>query len=345
MNKALRLLLITGLAAIFCISCTKDLINIPESYQRNDNPFSVERVPIEGGTVTLDKKTNGSIEHLNPESPALTFQAGDSLILTATAKNGYTFLNWVRNGKPISTDPIYQFVLEGKDVSNGQVKYHYEARFGLDYALQVIPSIDTVMPHDLIAAMGPYLHFGDNPPRIDTCFFADSLCLRKFIHNTDDTTTTYYLECPQYFPNTFLFGYYEQHRGILTSTKYERAYGDIAYGLGYYLFEDAENASDIFVMGNGNDFTIYYNQTCHRRMEPDESLSNYISDYSIKRTESVIISGTVSNQGIRNFHMGIRIEEYSEESPRIGQLYYLPAIHDIFLYDYPDDYLRYTTSF
>ena len=40
MNKKLSLLLFTGLAAFLCASCNKVEEIFPESFQRNDNPFS-----------------------------------------------------------------------------------------------------------------------------------------------------------------------------------------------------------------------------------------------------------------------------------------------------------------
>lgn len=213
----------------------------------------------------------------------------------------------------------------------------------LDYALQVIPSIDAVMPDELIAIMGPYLHFGDNPPRIDTCFYADSIRLARFVHNIDDTTTTYFLLDSQYFSNKFTYRYYGQHRGIADSCLYERSYGDISYGLGYYMYENGTANDNIYIMGDGDGFTIYYRQTCKKRMEPDESLSSYISDYNVHREESIIITGRVTPQGIADFRMGMCVEGYSEQSPRIGLLHFLPAKHDIFIYDYPNNYFRYTS--
>ena len=207
----------------------------------------------------------------------------------------------------------------------------------LDYSLQAIPSIDEVMPADLIAAMGPYLNFGDNPPSIDTCFFADSIHLARFIHNQDiDPSSTYTLVDDQYITNKFTYRFHDQHRGIVDSYQYERAFGDISYGLGYFLYENASVTDNIYIMGDNNKFTVFFYQTCKRRMEPDESLASYISDYNIERKESIIMSGRVTINGITDFHMGMRIEGYSEASPRIGQLHFLPQIHDIFLYDYPN---------
>lgn len=215
----------------------------------------------------------------------------------------------------------------------------------IDYSIQSIPAIDEVMPAELVAVMGPYLHFGDNPPRIDTCFFADSLRLARFIHNTDiDPASTYTMTDGQFFKNKFNYCFQDQHRGIVDTFRYERAYGDISYGLGYYLFDDATVVDSIFVMGSGNDFTAYFRQSVYRRMEPNESLSGYIPDYDIQRRESVIMTGTLTPQGVSDFHLASRVESYSYESPRIGELHFMPQIHDIFLYDYPG-ILPYSPSF
>jgi len=334
MTKALHFMLLSSLAALFCVSCTK--VTPSDRFYVSANPtaaasgFTLQRAVRTSDTVYL--------ETVNPMPDTLTL--GDSLVLTAKTTNGYTFINWLQDGKKVSTSPSYGFIVE-----SGMQKSHFEACFGLDYALQVIPSIDSVMPEELVAVMGPFLNFGDNPPRIDTCFFSDSLRLAQFIHNTDNPATTYFLLAPQYFSNKFSYRYYGQHRGITDSCNYKRAYGDISYGLGYYMFEIASTQDDIYIMGSGDSFTIYYQQTCKKTMEPDESLSNYISDYYAHRNESVIITGRVTPQGIADFHLGMRVEGYSEQSPRIGELHYLPAIHDIFIYDYPDDYLKYTSSF
>jgi hypothetical protein len=337
MNKTLRHLLLTGIAAFICASCSKVESLFPEPFVRNDKPFSVEKVPVEGGIITLERLVNGVPSQLNPESSSLSFEVGDTLILTATPKGGYTFINWVRDGKPYSNQASYQFCLEAKDLLDGKVKYHHEARFGLDYAIQSIPSIDEVMPADLIAEMGPYLHFGDNPPRIDTFSF-DVLQILHFIHNSDhpeipyDTVAMYYRRDGEYYPNRFEFGFYGQHRQVFDSCSYKRVYKDLLPNTD--LIEYANTQDSIFIMGNGNDFTIYYRQSMKRTIDPyNEMYANAMTGgLSIVRVESTIISGTVSptSQSIQNFHWGLRIEEYSEENPAIGKT--MPAIHDMFHY-------------
>lgn len=208
-----------------------------------------------------------------------------------------------------------------------------------NYAIQSIPSIDEVLQEapDLIAEMGPYLHFGDNPPKIDS-FSINAIELLHFIHNTDhpeipyDTNTMYYRRDGEVYETKVTFKFNDQHRGVYPSCSFERAYGEL--GLGSYLFEDANTNADIFIMGNNDDFTIYYKQSMQRRIEPSNSLlgANLTGGLSLIRIESVIISGTKIGDGITNFHWGFRVEQYEEgdasASFQIGKQ--LPAIHDMF---------------
>lgn len=218
----------------------------------------------------------------------------------------------------------------------------------LDYALQSIPSIDEVIPADLITAMGPFLNFGDDPPRIDTCFCAlDSIRIARFIHNTDiDINSEYFLIDSQFitYPK-HNFRFHSQHRGVADLYQYERSFGDIAYGLGYFMFENATVKDKIYIMGSDNKFTAYFKQSCKRRMEPDESLSSFITDYKIVRDESVIITGELTPAGVINFRLGTYIESYDQNSPRIGKIGGVPQLHDIIIYDYPEITMPYDTAF
>ncbi len=344
MNKKLRILLLTGLAALFCSSCSKMEEILPESYKRNDLPFSVEKVPVEGGTITLQKVVGESVVNIDPASATQTFSVGDTLILTATAKNGYTFINWKRDGVEKSIQPEYKFCLEGKDVDeNGRVKYHYEARFGLDYALQVIPPIDKVIPHELIVAMGSYLHFGDNPRKIDSSFIVDHVRLARFIQH--DPTTTYFKQDSTYTNDQHLtFKLSGQHRCMAESALFVHHWGEIYEGSGIFFYEDSKANDSIFIMGDGDWFTVYYHHLAKKRMEPDEQYAHMISDFQVERKESFILSGRLTSQGIAECRIGTCVESYSEASPRIGLYNGLPGIHDIIIYDFPNEILRYATT-
>lgn len=368
MNKAFRILFLISLTTIVCASCHKVEELFPESFERNDKPFSIEAVPPEGcdSIVFYRIRVSGNdtlIEKFNLPNDTISFNRlnysiGDSIILEAYPKNGYTFINWVRDGVritdstgvDISTQPVYSFTVNKNDTilktenhnTLVSIKYHYEARFGIDYALQVIPSIEEVMPADLIAAMGPYLYFGDNPPKIDLCFsLPDSIMLHTLIKANPNGAYNFVNEATWPKPcdctsNSFIFE--NQHRCVAESHYYERQYyhGDIIY---YATAEDS-----IFIMGHDSLFTAYFHQT----WKPYSTYSN-IPLLSIEsRRESVILSGIKTDEGIKRFQWGVRIESYSPANSTLidippgsgGQ----PGVHDIMVFS-SDRTLYYDPNF
>ena len=333
MNKTLRLLFLSGLAAISCASCSKVEQLFPESFERNKNPFSVEAVPQEGRDTLIffRIKGNDSIKtQFYPTDTTLKFKVGDSIILEARAKNGYTFINWVRDGNGVSDNPIYGFKLDSLDIDKSThfVKHHYEARFGLDYALQVIPPIDSIIPAELIKAMGPYLHFGDNPPKIDGCFsLPDSIMFDKLIKA--DTNGDYrYDSMPMRIApiDHYTFVFERQHRGIAECFYYECQY---PYGMAY-LYATVKDS--IFIMGEGDYFTAYF----HQDWKPWSSVPWSLVDLNSCR-ESVILSGKIGDNGIEEFRWGRYIESYNPTNFSYIDLepsrYGVPGTHDILIYN------------
>lgn len=341
MNKTLRLLLLIGLAAFIYASCSKDkdFLDVPDSFERNKNPFSVEAVPQEGcdTLIFFRIKGNDSIKtQFYPTDTTLKFKVGDSIILEARAKNGYTFINWVRDGNGVSDNPIYGFKLDSLDIDKSThfVKHHYEARFGLDYALQVIPPIDSIIPAELIAAMGyyNYLYFGDNPPKIDFCFGVpiDHLLLDTILGR--DLTEGYGSDFT--FPKQIayighnVFSFEGQHRCIAESHYYERE--NIS---SFYYYSSVEDS--IFIMGHDDYFTAYFHQIWKVWIDPDFEAYDQIKYLeNLTRRESVILSGKVGNNGIEEFHWGMRAESYNPpDFPYIGTAGWggQPDIHDILI--------------
>ncbi len=201
----------------------------------------------------------------------------------------------------------------------------------LDYALQIIPDIHEVMPTDLILAMGTdNLHFGDNPPVIPMPFYKDSLYLTQFIHNVDiDTSSTYYKD-PSYYTNRFTFAFLGQHRGVFDTMEYVRDYRYESLLDGTYFHEYANETKDIFIMGQAPYFTAYFKEVVKREVG-DAAMANHITDYTIEMTQSTIISGKMTANGIEQFRMGVRIEGYNYTSASQGTS--LPELHDMFIYD------------
>ena len=64
-------------------------------FQINSYEITATANPTTGGTVTGDG----------------TYNYGQSCILTATADEGYTFVNWTKNGQVVSTSPNYSFTV------------------------------------------------------------------------------------------------------------------------------------------------------------------------------------------------------------------------------------------
>lgn len=215
----------------------------------------------------------------------------------------------------------------------------------IDYAIQTVTSIDRVIPAKLIAAMGPYLNFGDMPPKIDTCFFAPRFHLDTIIKND---TNTVYNKPPQWFSYRFTWKFVDQHRCAIDSLLFEKKY------LENYIYDNGLSDT-VFVMGNSNYFTAYYQQNV-------EYIATIPTNYpsNLIRRESVIVTGKVitdsSDQhritGITDFRMGFLIESYIDKythqvlthnSDTIGVE--VPGINDILLYSCQNDTLKINPDF
>ena len=81
----------------FTVTADRDLV---ANFSQQMPSFSITATanPTDGGTVT-----GGG-----------TFEQGQSCTLTATANEGYAFVNWTEDGEEASTDSIYSFVVTGE---------------------------------------------------------------------------------------------------------------------------------------------------------------------------------------------------------------------------------------
>lgn len=224
----------------------------------------------------------------------------------------------------------------------------------IDYALQIIPDINKIIPKELLRSFGEEnLHFGDNPPILGeyfpydhtgTCFFCDSLRLTKFIHNTDiDPDSEYSQENLSWVPSPYYFIIRDQHKGIAEFYSYERVCLDEHWGpVQHYLSEYAKEYDYVFIMGEGDLFTIYLKQ-----QRKYHAINVNAVPSSLVVGESILISGKVTDTGIEDFHLATRIEDYNQNYSMIGAGggNGLPQVHDIFVYDYPKGKLRYNANY
>jgi hypothetical protein len=207
----------------------------------------------------------------------------------------------------------------------------------IDYALQVIPDIHEVIPMDLLEAMNAVhdtingvptvicaLHFGDNPPSLvfkqnDSLlgFMKDVFIVKEYL--PIDPNCGYRLSC---YPGKHLlpincFRFHDQHRGIAqVDYKYNYIKPE-QEGLNNYAYELAIVSDSVFIMGEGNDFTVYYSQTRSFKASQNNDNPNYM-----RPSEYVVLSGTVTNGGISNLYFGTKIREYGNPDPiLIGDRY------------------------
>lgn len=207
----------------------------------------------------------------------------------------------------------------------------------IDYALQVIPDIHEVIPMDLLEAMNAVhdtingvptvicaLHFGDNPPSLvfkqDESllgFMKDVFIVKEYI--PIDPNCGYRLSCypGKHLLPTNCFRFHDQHRGIAqVDYKYNYIKPE-QEGPNNYAYELAIVSDSVFIMGEGNDFTVYYSQTRSFEASQNNDNPNYM-----RPSEYVVLSGTVTNGGISNLYFGTKIREYGNPDPiLIGDRY------------------------
>ena len=184
----------------------------------------------------------------------------------------------------------------------------------LDYALQVIPDIHEVIPMDLIETMNSLgqLHFGDTPPDIFKTdntddqnerflgFAEESVMVVRYIKS--DTSTVYELDSGLIRPYTNYFRFYDQHRGV-AKFDFECSYIDM--GIDNYICEISHVTDSVFIMGHdGRYFTAYFKQKRTKEYSP-----MYNPEDPGER-EAVILTGEVTNEGIRNLYFGMKIIGY-----------------------------------
>ena len=188
----------------------------------------------------------------------------------------------------------------------------------LDYSVQVIPDIATVLHdhYDLISTMNELgqLHFGDTPPQLskliadttgqqqDTLlgFCGDHLKSEKYIPSDPNNPYTQGMFV-NISKNQFLF--FDQHKGI--SSLYFRS-PKLDSGPDMHFIEKATCHDSIFIMGTDSLFTAYYFQDLKRDIV---NMPNSNPDLIVK--QAVILSGKVTDNGIKDLYFGIKVYGYS----------------------------------
>lgn len=223
------------------------------------------------------------------------------------------------------------------------------------YSTQEIPDINHFMPSTLLQLLGKdNLHFGDNPPKISGTFYADKVVTRK-VSYADSTMGTHsvFVSNPQISP---YFRFHDQHKGILkceysapwpgsdilTFSRSDSTYAmfrnttspltDSPYKPSYFNAPiDYDNFRHAYIIGKGNDFTIYYYEIIITTAEttPVNNFHTLLADIisGTLDTRTVIVQNTISHttdtiqeQIIKNFIWGKEVIGYFSNDQQLPNL-------------------------
>ena len=234
------------------------------------------------------------------------------------------------------------------------------------YAYQQIPNINEFMPWRLLEAFGDeYLHYGDQPPKIEGSYMANSLDLYKKVIGEN---SAYMIELGP-LAYTAYFKITEQHKGI-AQLEFKAPHGDpehpeyggyfceyssndttfhyikndmgkftndtiapIYFRNNYYTKEDFQT---VYIMGNDPYFTIYFYEirTISSKTQPLNAviISGKIDEeIEIVNDTTNNTIDTITHPVIKDMRWGIETMKYYKEGPTLEQLLrfgYLPNSGD-----------------
>ena len=161
---------------------------------------------------------------------------------------------------------------------------------------QMIPLITNYLPEDLLLLFGEEnVNFGYRPPVVDMEF--------KSQHEFVATN----LEQP-----------YGPQPGELSPITYYHKLSHQYFAEADYVGMTSEETccrmvSPVYLMGSGNDFTVYYYEVLKTEGSPEHA---------------VLMSGTLTERGIKDFMYGYKIMEYKDEDVP----YVAPPVNTIFIF-------------
>jgi len=145
---------------------------------------------------------------------------------------------------------------------------------------QEIPFITDYLPEDLLELFGEeYVHFGDQPPLVEL----------EFMSQHEFVTTNLQ---PPYAP---------QIGGLSPITYYHKLRQQYLQVADYIGMNSEETrcrlVSPVYLTGSANDFTVYYYEAPRTDGSPEHA---------------VLMSGTLTANGIKNFRYGYKIMRYND---------------------------------
>ena len=145
---------------------------------------------------------------------------------------------------------------------------------------QDIPFITEYLPEDLLNLFGEeHVYFGDQPPVVDLEF--------KSLHEYVATNLQ-----PPFAP---------QSGQLSPITHYHKISQQYLQMADYISMTSEEShckvVTPVYLTGHGNDFTVYYHEAPQTEGHPEHA---------------VLFSGTLTDQGVRNFRYGYKIMRYND---------------------------------
>lgn len=233
------------------------------------------------------------------------------------------------------------------------------------YGYQYIPNINEFMPQTLLQLFSDYLHYGDEPPKIEGSYIADAI----WITDTVLAPGSHWMAPVTSIPTPQYFHFYDQHKGIAKlDFKYpkgnpgeytyflERSDPDTTYAIvtsdpSYFIedtiapsyFQDGkyekENFNTVYIMGKDPYFTVYYYEIrdIKSKVQP---LNAVIISGRIDKEITVVTdtvnhtTDTIETPIIRDMKWCIETMKYFKESTSLNQILYygyLPSKGDAML--------------
>lgn len=234
------------------------------------------------------------------------------------------------------------------------------------YAYQQIPNINEFMPQRLLFALGnEYLHYGDEPPKIEGVFVADNV----WVSIVDTVPSSAWMQpANNAIPNPQYFEFFDQHKGIakmrfkspkgqpgqydyfmeqsstqmtdsvMTRSNIDAFVNDTISPI--YFKEDKLESRDfktVYIMGEDPYFTVYYYEVRDVKSK-SEPLNAVIFTGKMDKEIQVVTdtvnhtSDTIVRPVIKDLRWGIQTMKYYNETSSISQIIrlgFLPTPGDL----------------
>lgn len=224
------------------------------------------------------------------------------------------------------------------------------------YAYQQIPNINEFMPQRLLNAMGnEYLHFGDEPPRIEGIYVAEDV----WVTIVDTVPSSTWMQpSNNSIPNPQYFEFFEQHKGI-AKMRFKSPKGTIGQ-YDYFLEQSSTDMTDsvmshntsffvddtispiyfkmgklesrdfntVYIMGEDPYFTVFYYEVRDIKSKGSPLnaviLSGKIDEETFVTNDTINhTTDTVVKPVIKDLRWGLQTMKYCQESSSINQIVHL----------------------